>query len=44
VCDQRSGERACGEEADAWEDCITDHCRENPSAGNCDGPLPEPGT
>jgi hypothetical protein len=42
VCDQRTAERECGDEADAWEDCIADYCREHPSAGNCAGLLPAP--
>jgi hypothetical protein len=37
VCDQKTAERECGAEADAWEDCITGYCQEHPSAGNCDG-------
>jgi hypothetical protein len=43
VCDRRTAERECGNEADAWEDCIVAHCMEHPSAGDCDGMIPPPG-
>jgi hypothetical protein len=43
VCDQKTAERECGAEADAWEDCIIGYCMKHPSAGDCDGFVPSPG-